>query len=178
MQSSVIITIVGPDRPGLVESISRTVENAAGNWSHGRMAHLGGQFAGMVQIDAASSDVDSLVAALKQLESSDGLTVTAVSDNQSNQASPDVGEIASLELVGQDRPGIVRHIAAAVAARGANIEDLATECFSAPMSGETMFKATARLHLPAGVEMSAIQQDLEAIAVDLMVDLKLDPDVG
>ena len=49
MQSSVIITIVGPDRPGLVESISRTVENAAGNWSHGRMAHLGGQFAGMLQ---------------------------------------------------------------------------------------------------------------------------------
>ena len=178
MQSSVIITIVGPDRPGLVESISRTVENAAGNWSHGRMAHLGGQFAGMLQIDAASSDVDSLVTALKQLELSDGLTVTAVSDQGGSPGSTDVGEVASLELVGQDRPGIVRHIAAAVAVHGANIEDLATECFSAPMSGETMFKATARLHLPTGVDLSDIQQDLEAIAVDLMVDLKLDPDSG
>jgi glycine cleavage system regulatory protein len=179
MQSSVIITIVGPDRPGLVESISRTVENAAGNWTHGRMAHLGGQFAGMLQIDTQSGQVDELVAALKQLESSDDLTITVVvggSSGSAEQYPNGSGEVANLELVGQDRPGIVRNITAAVAARGANIEDLATECFSAPMSGETMFRATARLHLPANSDLSAIQSDLEEIAVDLMVEIKLDHD--
>lgn len=143
------------------------------------MAHLGGQFAGMLQIDVASADVDSLVASLKQLERSDGLTVTAVCDESPQQAQqPSVpgGEIAKLELVGQDRPGIVRNIATAVAARGANVEDLATECFSAPMSGETMFKASARLHLPSGIDLATIQQELEAIALDLVVDLRLDPE--
>ncbi len=175
MQSSVIITIVGPDRPGLVEIISRVVETASGNWTHSRMAHLGGQFAGMLQIETDDSHIDGLVAALKDVEAGGGLTVTVVSETGGGNFSPSDGATAVLDLLGQDRPGIVRQIAAAIAARGANIEDLSTECFSAPMSGETMFRATASLHLPAGVSISDIQQDLEAIALDLMVDLSIDP---
>jgi len=172
MQSSVVITIVGPDRPGLVESISRTVEAGEGNWTHSRMAHLGGQFAGMLFIETAGDRVDSLISSLKTLES-DGLTVTAVPGQitpAGNESAND-GETIEVELVGQDRTGIVRQIAAAIAACGANIEDLATECFSAPMSGEKMFRATARVHLPQAIDASSLQSDLEAIAHDLMVDL-------
>lgn len=175
MQSSVVITIVGPDRPGLVESISRTVESGAGNWTHSRMAHLGGQFAGMLFIETAEDHVESLIDSLKTLEG-DGLTVTAVP----GQSAPDsdtgsrAGDTIEVELVGQDRTGIVRQIAAAIAACGANIEDLATECFSAPMSGEKMFRATARVHLPQTIDAATLQSDLEAIAHDLMVDLSFE----
>lgn len=179
MQSSVIITIVGPDRPGLVETISRVVETASGNWTHSRMAHLGGQFAGMLQIAIDDSHTGGLVAALKAVEADGGLTVTVVSETGGGGDGGDActpgGDTAILELLGQDRPGIVRQIAAAIAARGANIEDLSTECFSAPMSGETMFRGTATLHLPAGGSIADIQEDLEAIALDLMVDLSIDP---
>ena len=175
MKSSVVITLVGPDRPGLVESISRNVESGDGNWTHSRMAHLGGQFAGMLMIETDESHVDELIESLKKLES-EGLTVTAVrgqADTADAAASNDRGEVISMELVGQDRPGIVRHISAALAAHGANIEELTTECFSAAMSGETMFRATARLNLPSQVDVTMIQQELEAIALDLMVDLTI-----
>lgn len=172
MQSSVVITIVGPDRPGLVESISRIVAAGAGNWTHSRMAHLGGQFAGMLFIETAEAQVESLIDSLKKLES-DGLTVTAVPGQSGldSAATSSDGDTIDIELVGQDRTGIVRQIAAAIAACGANIEDLATECFSAPMSGEKMFRATARVHLPQAVDAATLQNDLEAIAHDLMVDL-------
>ncbi len=172
MQSSVVITIVGPDRPGLVESISRIVEAGEGNWTHSRMAHLGGQFAGMLFIETVEDRVVSLIDSLKALES-EGLTVTAV-PGQSTLAGKENsgdGDTVEVELVGQDRTGIVRQIAAAIAACGANIEDLATECFSAPMSGEKMFRATARVNLPQTVDAAKLQSDLEAIAHDLMVDL-------
>ena len=53
-----------------------------------------------------------------------------------------------LEIVGQDRPGIVREISHALASFGINVEELQTECASAAMSGETLFKARARLSLP------------------------------
>ena len=175
MQSSVVITIVGPDRPGLVESISSTVESAAGNWTHSRMAHLGGQFAGMLFIEIDGDRVESLIASLKSLEV-DGLTVTAVPGQTATTPGAKIpmgGETIEVELVGQDRTGIVRNIAAVIAACGANIEDLATECFSAPMSGEKMFRATARVHLPDDVDAAKLQSDLEAIAHDLMVDLSI-----
>ena len=176
MQSTVVITIVGPDRPGLVESISRTVEAGEGNWTHSRMAHLGGQFAGMLLVETREDRVDALIAELENLQSG-GLTVTAVRGASNldtiSTASSSNGDILEMELVGQDRPGIVRNISSTVAASGANIDDLATECFSAPMSGEKMFRATARVQLPDGLDATELQQELEAIAVDLMVDLKI-----
>lgn len=139
------------------------------------MAHLGGQFAGMLMIETDETHVEALIDSLKKLETG-GLTVTAVrgqADTVETATTSDRGEVIAMELVGQDRPGIVRHISAALAAHGANIEDLTTECFSAPMSGETMFRATARLNLPVQVDVTMIQQELEAIALDLMVDLTI-----
>jgi len=80
-----------------------------------------------------------------------------------------------LELIGQDRPGIVRQISRALAQHGVNVEELRTECASAPMSGETLFKAQARLYIPASCDSAALRRELERIAADLMVDLLLRP---
>jgi glycine cleavage system regulatory protein len=84
-----------------------------------------------------------------------------------------VGISLSLDLVGQDRPGIVKEISHALAERGVNLEELETECESAPMSGEILFKAHATLRAPADVDLDTLQSDLEAIAQDLMVELSL-----
>ena len=81
----------------------------------------------------------------------------------------------SLDLVGQDRPGIVRQLTGALASRGINVEELTTECASAPMSGEALFKAQARLLVPESCDVQKLREDLERIAADLMVDLQLAP---
>jgi glycine cleavage system regulatory protein len=41
------------------------------------------------------------------------------------------------------------------------------------MSGETLFKASARLQLPEGCNTAALKTDLEKIAADLLVDVSL-----
>jgi len=76
-----------------------------------------------------------------------------------------------LELVGNDRPGIVRDIASLLAERGVNIEELDTELTSAPDTGDTLFRARARLRTPPAVSIDELQQLLESLAADLMVDL-------
>src|SRR4029079_18093094 len=83
------------------------------------------------------------------------------------------GRMAELTLVGQDRPGIVRQISQAFARGGVNVEDLETEITSAPMSGETLFQARAKVSIPAACETQALRNELEKIAADLMVDVKL-----
>ena len=61
---SMILTVIGPDRPGLVRALAQTVAAHGGSWLESRMARLSGQFAGIVLVDAE----DSLVPALQALE--------------------------------------------------------------------------------------------------------------
>jgi len=66
--SSFVLTIIGPDKPGLVERLSDTVTEHGGNWLESRMAHLGGQFAGILRVSVPESQANDLRAALERLE--------------------------------------------------------------------------------------------------------------
>jgi glycine cleavage system regulatory protein len=170
MDSLVVITCVAQDRPGLVESLSATVASHGGNWLESRMSRLGGQFAGILRVRIPAADEDKLLGALRSLEAK-GLKLTVQRDVPPQ--SPAGGHAAELSFVGQDRPGIVRQISEALARANVNVENLETECTSAPMSGETLFNARARVHIPATCDTQALRAELEKIAADLMVDLSL-----
>lgn len=169
MNQSLVLTIIGPDKPGLVESVAKTVATHGGNWLESRMAHLANQFAGIVHVQVPSDQVASLQSALVALESHNLKVVVATSDGDA------VGPFRSieLELVGQDRPGIVRDISAAIAAHNINVDELETECTEAPMSGERLFKANAKLRVPEGTSLGALRADLERLAHDLLVEIEL-----
>jgi len=169
VNASLVLTIIGPDQPGLVESVAQTVAAHGGNWLESRMAHLANQFAGIVHVQVPTENVAALQAALASLDSQN-LTVIAATSEDDN-ASP--CRRIELELVGQDRAGIVRDISHAIAAHGINVDELHTECTEAPMSGEILFKANAKLRVPEGVSLDALRADLEKLAHDLLVEIEL-----
>ena len=172
MLSNLVMTIIGPDRPGLVQLVASRVADNGGNWLESRMCHLSGQFAGILRVEVPAEKADGLVRALRELESA-GLRV--ILHTASGVPVGMVGTIALLELVGQDRPGILRAVSAVLASHGLNVEDLASERVSAPMGGGTLFQARVRVAVPATASLAAVRADLEKIASDLMVDLKLNP---
>ncbi len=162
------MTIIGPDRTGLVESVARAVADHGGNWLESRMCRLGGEFAGILRVEIPADKKSALLAALQKIP---GLNVT-VRDAESKN-SPANARQTKLEIVGSDRPGIVREITSALARADVNVEEFSSELVSAPMSGETLFKATARLQLPEGCNLAALKKDLEKIAADLQVDVSI-----
>jgi glycine cleavage system regulatory protein len=170
MSTSLVLTAIGDDRPGLVEAIARTVAEHGGNWVESRMSRLGGKFAGILLVDVGTDHRDALVRALQGL-SHQGLRVQV---EPSTKHTPPSTKPVRLELLGQDRPGIVRDVSRALSQRGVNVERLNTECISAPMSGEMLFKASAELQLPAGVKLAELRASLETIANELMVDIVLE----
>jgi glycine cleavage system regulatory protein len=170
MQIHLVLTVIGRDRPGLVSAVSDTVAAGGGNWLDTRMASLSGQFAGMLLVDIASEKVDALVASLRKLEAR-GLRFII---EKSDQPPPVAGRTLLLELVGLDRPGIVRDISHVLAAQNVSIAELESECVSGSFSGEALFKARARLTLPDDLDLEQLRQSLEALADELMVDLSLD----
>jgi len=176
MAVSLVLTFIGPDRPGLVEALSRTIAEHDGNWIESRMSHLAGQFAGMVQVAIDEAKLGALRKALGALEA-EGLKIVAESSEGTGAPSDSVA--LTLELVGTDRPGIVREISRALAQHGVNVEELNTECTSAPMSGDTLFVAMAHLSAPAGLSLDALRKRIEDIAQSLTVEVSLaegDPD--
>ncbi len=166
MQIPLVMTLIGPDRTGLVESVARVVAGHGGNWLESRMCRLGGEFAGILRIEIPAEKKSSLLAALQKIP---GLTVVVQPDPKPVSTEP--GRQTRLEIVGSDRPGIVREITSALARAGVNVEEFSSEVVSAPMSGETLFKAAARLRLPEGCNLAALKKDLEKIAADLLVDV-------
>jgi glycine cleavage system regulatory protein len=168
MNVPLVMTIIGRDRTGLVESLANIVAEYGGNWLESRMCRLGGEFAGILRVHVPAEHQPAMLEALQGLQAR-GLRVVALPDQADSTLI--AGKPASVEIIGQDRPGIVRQITHAVASHGVNVEELATECVSAPMSGETLFKAQARLRIPDGCDVAALRAELERIAADLMVDI-------
>ncbi len=162
------MTIIGPDRTGLVESVARVVAEHGGNWLESRMCRLSGEFAGILRIELPVEKRQTLLNALQKLQEQ-GLQIVVRPGETAAVATP--SRQARLEIVGHDRPGIVREITHALAGAGVNVEEFSSECASAPMSGEPLFKAAARLQLPDGCNIAALKTELEKIAGDLLVDI-------
>ncbi len=172
MDVQLVMAIIGPDQPGVVKRVSTAVSKHGGNWLESRMAHLAGQFAGILRVEVEAQRADALIRALQHLRA-DGLTVV-VERTAAAVEAPAVQRI-QLQLAGSDHPGIVHHITEVLAEHSVNIEELITEVSGTPMSGTPMFRASAELQAPATLELSDLRAALEAVAGDLMVDITLEP---
>jgi len=166
--TDLVLTLLGPDRPGLVEAVAQSIADHGGNWLESRMAHLAGRFAGILRVELAADRVAALTSALTKLEGR-GLRITVEPGGAPGQAARPM----ELELLGLDRPGLVHEVSRLLAQQGVNVEELSTDRFSAPMSGEMMFRARARLDVPTTVDVSAVRAGLERLASDLMVEIRL-----
>jgi glycine cleavage system regulatory protein len=175
MLSTLVMTVIGNDRPGLVQIVAARVADHGGNWLESRMCRLGGQFAGILRIEVEAARRDELEKALRALDA-DGLKaiIHAEPDAGAGDKAAAGGTLAAVEIVGQDRPGILRSVSGVFAAHRVNVEELASERVSAPMGGGTLFQARARVLVPPAVKLAALHAELEKIASDLVVDVKLE----
>ncbi|MDA0738770.1 MAG: glycine cleavage system protein R [Nitrospirae bacterium] len=171
MARALVLTVIGTDQPGLVEALANLIAQHEGSWDESRMTRLAGHFAGVVQIHIHEDLAEGLIAALPSLADR-GLSVNVV-DSDWSLAVIDHRESLRLELVGQDRPGIVQEISRTLAALGVSMQELRTVIESAPMSGERLFRAEAELVPPASVGFEQIRTALEQLANDMMIDITL-----
>jgi glycine cleavage system regulatory protein len=171
MQTSIVITVVSDDHPGIVEALSEVIADHGGNWAESSMMSLAGKFAGILLVQLPLENSEAFLAGLDELESR-GMQVLAQSCDDTSVA--DTAREHSLELVGQDRPGIVHEITEVLADFDINVQELETTVQSASMSGESLFMAHARIFIPPEVDMQELQAELEDLANELMVDIELE----
>ena len=173
--ASLVVSIIGPDRPGIVSLVSERAQRHGANWAASRMTRLAGEFAGMVHFEVPHANADALVTALRGLEANGLQVVVARSDAVAPLASL---RSVELELVGEDRIGIVSSVTRVLAERGVSIESIHTELVRSGVSGKETFRIGAHLLVPVGVSVDVVRGELETLAGEMMVDIALDEKVS
>lgn len=175
MLTNLILTVISPDKPGVVEAIAKCVSEKDGNWLESRFAHLAGKFAGVVKVQIADDKQADLTAALDALATKDIRVETeTLVDTVKAEKAPT--QSASFHAVGPDRQGIVREISQAFVEYNINIEEISTQLSSMPYSGEPIFEAEGEITVPTGVDLNVLHEKLARIADQLGIDISLETD--
>lgn len=169
-----VLTLIGPDHPGIVDSVSEVVAAHGGNWLESRMAHLAGKFAGVLCVEVEEDRAAALEEALGRL----GVSGLRIVVERSEPVETVRQRAMEIELLGADRPGLVHEISALLAAHRINVEELSTDRPAAAHSGDRMFHADIRVNIPDTVEIAAVRDGLERLAGDLMVEIRLAEALG
>jgi glycine cleavage system regulatory protein len=169
MATYLVLTVIGDDKPGLVESLAKTIAAHSGNWLESNMSQLAGKFAGILKVSVADDHSEALIDALQAMPNGLKLIVERAASPSTIGAPVTV----KISLVANDRPGIIREISQALAAMRINVESLTTTCAPAPMTSSELFTAKAVLNVPATLDVDLLKQELEKLADDTIVEIEI-----
>ena len=159
--TSLAITVVGHDRPGIIAQATEVLSQCGMNLEDSSMTLLRGHFA-MTLICAGAADAGEVEAALQPMANGSlEVTVREVPDE------PDLPPLGSSYLVtvhGADRLGIVARLAGVIAEAGGNVTDLTTR-----LSG-SLYVLLAEVDLPRSTDVEALQARLTKVSAELGVD--------
>ncbi|WP_438863638.1 glycine cleavage system protein R [Neptunicella sp.] len=167
----IVVTLVGTDKPGIVERISKTIYQHQGNWLASSLSKMAGQFAGIIQVMLPDDQIDSFHTAVNNISD-----LRCVVHEDISEFQPGETRTATVDIMGNDKPGIVQEITAALHHAGANVLKMQSHCESAPNWGGELFKAEILIGVPAELSLDEVQERLEDIANDLVVELQLKRD--
>jgi glycine cleavage system transcriptional repressor len=169
--SYLVVTAVGPDRPGLVNAISSLAHDAGASLMDSRMAILGGEFAVLLLITAPEAALAALEKRLPKLEVELGLKLIAKRTKleEKRHYLP-----YSLRTTGVDRPGIVRAVTERLVRRGINVASLESRVTFAPLSGTPLFDLDAELEVPSEVALAELRREMASLADEENLDVTLE----
>ena len=171
MQTCIVFTFIGNDKPGLIETISQAVASHGGNWLESKMSQLAGKFAGIIRVSVADDHSAALIDALKALEQQGLSVLIETAEPASRSAS---AKSLQLSIVGLDRPGIVKEVSQALAQHKINVIEMSSYITSAAMTADPLFNADASIALPDNVDIDDLSDELEDIANELTLDISID----
>ena len=168
VMKSILISVLGDDKPGLLDSLSEIIVSNEGDWIESNMFTVEAKFAGILRVNVPSKNAEKLI---KKLTSSKlGLQIAC-----EETAPVRLSDFKSynIELIGQNHVGIINKLSHVLANDlQANVEGIKTEVINSSMaSSEQLFKAQINLHLPMSIDERLIKEKLELIADEMMVEI-------
>jgi glycine cleavage system transcriptional repressor len=169
-----VITAVGPDRPGLIGKLTAPLYEASANVADSRMVNLRGQFALILLAEVPATDVERVQLRLHAVATELGLTLTFRGGKTSEpQTRSEQGVPFRLRIYALDQPGLVHRITDLLQRHRVNVEELTTRSQPRPQSGAPLFSMELTITVPAAVAIRTLRSELEQLCDELNCDLDL-----
>lgn len=172
LSSCLVITAVGPDRPGLVKDVSLRIHAASANLEDTRMAILGGEFALLLLVTGEAAALERVRAAVPEIEQSLGLKLVVKDTHRPSTAQQYL--LYRLRVSGVDHPGIVHVVSDILARHAVNVATLESRIHYAPLSGTPMFVLDAEIQVPSRVVVRELRQELDGVCETDNLDFTLE----
>lgn len=169
-----VITAVGPDRPGLVDELTGALLNAGVNIADSRMINLRGQFALLMLTEAPEDKIATLGNRLDDVRSATGLHIHINAQGQADRTTH-AGVPFTVKTYAMDQPGIVHRITHLLHQWAVNIEELQTSLEAGAHTGTPLFTMSMRITVPTNVSIKSLRSALEALCDELNCDVDVDP---
>ncbi|MDV2858182.1 MULTISPECIES: glycine cleavage system protein R [Oceanimonas] len=163
---TLVATLIGPDKTGLVRQLAALVRRHHGSWQSSAMSELAGYFAGIVEIQVPAEHSEALEQALLSLPD---FQVQLV---EGKGPAPH-GQRLKLTVTANDRVGIIDEVTDIINSLNISVKTLKTDSHPAAITGIALFEAQSTLTLPHGQTLEDLQTRLEALSDDLVVDIEL-----
>ncbi len=174
MRTNIVFTLTGPDRVGIVETVTRMLFAHGGNVETSRMARLGGEFAMLMLVALPKDELVGLEKGVEELVAQ-GYKVTTTRTSQPHGEAFAGWLPYQVEVNAADHEGIIHDVARYLSERGINIESMETETIQAPLSGTPLFAMTAVVAVPPALAGESWEAALEAEGNRLNLDIKVTP---
>ena len=166
---------IGPDKPGIVNTVSAFLTERGCNIEDSRMSVLGEDFALVMLFSGAISSIDKVKADIKALESTAALT-TLLKDTKAPSASRKEASLPyKLEAFGMDHPGIVNELTGVLHKNKINVESMETGVSNAPVSGTPVFHMVIKMTIPATVPITKLKEELVKVEGKQNLNITLTP---
>jgi len=171
--SELVITAIGPDRPGIAADVSGHVHHAGANLADSRMINLRGHFALIALVEGSPGVLESVKTRLREAAPELGLSFDFSAETKGQQTRK--GVAFRLTTYSMDQPGIVHTIANFLRSQEINIEQLETSLESAPFMGAPVFTMKIVMVVPSHASVSLLRRSLTQLADTLNCDIDLMP---
>lgn len=174
MRTNIVFTLTGPDRVGIVESVTKMLLDHGSNVESSRMARLGGEFAMLMLVSIPSEQLAGLDKDVEGLTAK-GYKVTTSQTEPGYIETPPGSLPFQIEVEGADHEGIVHEVARYLSERGINIESMESAVTPAPHSGTPLFSMTALVAVPQDLASQRWQAALADVGNRLNVEITVSP---
>ena len=157
MSHYLVISAIGNDQPGIVNSVSQMIVERKGNITSSRMMAMGGEFSLMLMVEGDNKIVEQIQSALPDMESALGLTIVSKHTKASERTAERVP--CNINVVSMDHPGIVQQVADFFSPRDVNIEEMNTDTYPAAHTGTQMFALNMVVSLPAELKIAPLREE-------------------
>ena len=173
MQTYLVISAIGKDRTGLVESLSQSVLECGCHIGESRMAVLGREFAAVMLVSGYWNAVAKLESALPRVADAQGLRISSTR----TEAREDTRSLIpySVEVIASEHAEVVHEVSDFFARRGINIEDVYTHRYPAPHTGAPMSALHLSIGIPSDLSIASIRGEFMDFCDELNFDAMIAP---